>query len=130
MAVGREHHRHRAEGRKIAASHVGGHDAPEVTRLRLPEGWTLVQDGQTIVMLDTRLDPELEFEGRILELVHRVNTMRKDAQMELTDRISLTLPARDADLLRSEDWIKREVLATEVEAAGDELRIDKVPALR
>jgi hypothetical protein len=54
--------------------------------------------------------------------------MRKEAQMELTDRITLTLPSRDADLLRSEDWIKREVLATELEAAGDELRIDKLPA--
>jgi isoleucyl-tRNA synthetase len=101
-----------------------------IVNYRAPEGWSLVQDGRTIVMLDTRLDPELEFEGRILELVHRVNTMRKDARMELTDRITLTVPARDSDLLRSEDWIKREVLAVDVDAGGDDLRIDKAAPVR
>jgi isoleucyl-tRNA synthetase len=85
----------------------------------------LVQDAHTIVMLDTRLDDELRFEGRILELVHRVNTMRKTAGMELTDRIALTVPSRDRDLLRSEDWIKQEVLAVSVEAGGEDLRIEK-----
>jgi len=96
-----------------------------IVNYRAPEGWALVQDGQVIVMLDTRLDPELEFEGRVLDLVHRVNTMRKEAGLELTDRISLTLPARDADLLEAEEWIRQEVLAVSVEADGPELRIGK-----
>jgi isoleucyl-tRNA synthetase len=76
------------------------------------------------------LDAELEFEGRMLELIHRVNTMRKNAGLELTDRIALTIPERDRDLLDSEEWIRQEVLAVSVEAAGDDLRIEKAATAR
>ena len=40
--------------------------------------------------------------------------MRKDAGLALTDRIRVTLPVSDADLLAHADWIKEEVLATEI----------------
>jgi hypothetical protein len=40
--------------------------------------------------------------------------MRKDAGLELADRIRLTLPTADADLLEHSDWIKEEVLATDI----------------
>jgi hypothetical protein len=40
--------------------------------------------------------------------------MRKEAGLELTDRIRVTLPESDADLLQYADWIKEEVLATEI----------------
>ena len=64
--------------------------------------------------MSTELDDELLLEGRVLDLIHRVNTMRKDAGLALTDRITLTLPEEDADLLQHEQWIKDEVLATEI----------------
>jgi isoleucyl-tRNA synthetase len=118
----------RYESIEGGAFRVGDHELEAdsvIVTYRAPEGWTLVQDGRTTVMLDTRLDAELEFEGRVLELVHRVNTMRKEAGLELTDRIALTLPARDSDLLEAEDWIKQEVLAVSAEAEGAELRIEK-----
>ena len=99
--------------------------ADVIVNYRAPEGWALVQDGQTMVMLDTRLDPELQFEGRVLELIHRVNTMRKNAGLELTDRIALTIPALDRDLLEAGDWIKQEVLAVSLDAGGDELHLEK-----
>jgi Domain of unknown function (DUF5915) len=51
--------------------------------------------------------------------------MRKEAGLELTDRIRLTLPAGDADLLAHEDVIAAETLAVSVEANGDEIRFDK-----
>jgi isoleucyl-tRNA synthetase len=70
-------------------------------------------------------DPELELEGRVYDLIHRVNTMRKDAGLELTDRIALTLPEDDADLLEHSDWIARETLATAVDVEGPELRLAK-----
>jgi isoleucyl-tRNA synthetase len=70
------------------------------------------------VAVTTELDDELRREGRVYELIHRVNTMRKDAGLELTDRIRLTLPSTDADLLEHADWIKEEVLATEVGTDG------------
>ena len=54
-------------------------------------------------------------EGRVYELIHRVNSMRKDAGLELTDRIVLTVAEGDGDLLEHRDWIARETLAADVE---------------
>jgi isoleucyl-tRNA synthetase len=88
-----------------------------------PEGWALTEEGRLSVALDVRLDPELELEGRVLELVHAVNTMRKSQGLELTDRIVLTLPDGD-DLERFEEWIKSETLAVEIER-GPELAVRK-----
>ena len=48
------------------------------------------------------------------ELIHRVNSMRKDAGLELTDRIGLTIPTAEGDLLEHVDWIARETLALSV----------------
>ncbi len=77
------------------------------------------------VELDLQLDAELETEGRVLDLIHAVNVLRKERGLELTDRIRLTVPERDADLLAHADWIKRETLAVSIEAAGDELDLGK-----
>ena len=96
---------------------VNGHDlaADEVlVERRAREGWALAADDALTVAMTTELDDDLRREGRVYELIHRVNTMRKDAGLELTDRIRLTLPASDADLLDHVDWIKEEVLATDV----------------
>ena len=41
------------------------------------------------------------------------------AATTLTDRIVLTLPERDADLLAHRDWIAREVLADEIDLRAD-----------
>jgi hypothetical protein len=46
--------------------------------------------------------------------------MRKERGLELTDRIVLTLPEAQAELLsRHGDWIRDEVLATEIRLDGD-----------
>jgi isoleucyl-tRNA synthetase len=100
---------------------VDGHElgADEVLVERTPrEGWALAEDDGVTVAVSTELDDELRLEARVLDLIHRVNTMRKDAGLELTDRITLTLPQSDADLLQHGDWIKHEVLATEIRADG------------
>ncbi|HZE29124.1 MAG TPA: DUF5915 domain-containing protein, partial [Gaiellaceae bacterium] len=68
------------------------------------------------VALDLQLDPELELEGRAREVIHQVNTMRKVAGLEITDRIVLTLPP---ELLQHEAWIARETLAERVESGGE-----------
>jgi isoleucyl-tRNA synthetase len=88
-----------------------------VERLEKP-GWAVVADDGVTVALDTALDEELEREGRVYDLIHQVNTMRKEAGLGLSDRIALELPAASADLLDYEDWIAAEVLATSVRA-GD-----------
>jgi isoleucyl-tRNA synthetase len=90
------------------------------------EGWAVAADDGITVALDTTLDDELEREARVLDLIHALNTMRKDAGLELTDRIRLTLPERSRELAEHFEWIAREVLATDV-AVGDvdEPRIEK-----
>jgi isoleucyl-tRNA synthetase len=89
------------------------------------EGWALAEDDTLTVALSTELDDELRLEARVLDVIHQLNSMRKDAGLELTDRIRVTLPAADAELARHEDWIKDEVLATEI-AFRDGVAIEKV----
>jgi isoleucyl-tRNA synthetase len=101
----------RVNGRELGADEI-------LVERRAREGWALAADDAVTVAVTTELDDELRREGRVYELIHRVNTMRKDAGLELTDRIRLTLPAVDADLLEHADWIKEEVLATEIAADG------------
>ena len=77
--------------------------------------------------LETAVDDELALEGRVYELIHRVNSMRKDAGLELTDRVNLTLAAGDGDLLQHADWIAKETLAVELEVGpGDAPAINVV----
>ena len=83
------------------------------------EGWAVASDEGVTVALDTTLDAELEVEGRVYDLIHTLNSMRKDQGLELTDRITVTLPQADADLVeRHAEWIKAEVLAVSLEADG------------
>jgi isoleucyl-tRNA synthetase len=88
------------------------------------EGWAVAGEHGLTVALDLALDAELELEGRVRDLIHRVNAMRKEAGLELTDRIVLTLPRDHEALLAHEDWIKRETLAERIEL-GDDLRVEK-----
>jgi isoleucyl-tRNA synthetase len=106
-------------GRFRAAGHELGPDEVLVERAG-KDGWAVAGDAGVTVALDTSVDDELAREGRVYELIHRVNSMRKDAGLELTDRISLTIPASDTDLLEHADWMARETLAVAVEAQGSE----------
>jgi isoleucyl-tRNA synthetase len=88
------------------------------------EGWAVAASDGVTVALDLHLDDDLVRAGRVYDLIHAVNTLRKDAGLELTDRIQLTIPELDADLLEHEQWIARETLATSIAADGAELRVD------
>jgi isoleucyl-tRNA synthetase len=83
------------------------------------EGWAVASEEGVTVALDTTLDAELELEGRVYDLIHTLNGMRKEQGLELTDRITVTLPQADADLIDLHaEWIKREVLAVSLETDG------------
>ena len=82
------------------------------------EGWAVAAEDGVTVALDTHVDEELDRERRVYELIRRVNALRKDSGLALTDRIELRIPARDADLLEHVEWIKAETLAVSVEADG------------
>jgi len=107
---------------------AGGHDlAPEEVLVERTgkEGWAVAAADGVTVALDAELDDELRLLGRVYDLIHRVNSLRKESGLELTDRIALTLPEWDAALLEHSDWIGRETLAVSVEAAGSELALSK-----
>ncbi len=98
---------HELEPDEVFVEHVG------------KEGWAVAADDGVTVALDTRLDPELELEGRALDLIHTLNAMRREAGLELTDRIRVRLPASQRDVLAFEEMIKTETLAIEVSVDGD-----------
>jgi isoleucyl-tRNA synthetase len=102
---------------RVAGEELDPDDVIRGERVEL-EGWALAEDDGVSIALDTALDPELEVEGRVLDLIHRLNSMRKDAGLELTDRIVVTLPEDHADLLEHADRIKQEVLAVEIRTDG------------
>jgi isoleucyl-tRNA synthetase len=90
------------------------------------EGWAVASGDGVVVALDLGLDDELVLEGEAYELIHRVNSLRKERGFELTDRIVLTVPESQRGLVdRHGDWIAREVLATEIRADGADLKIEK-----
>jgi isoleucyl-tRNA synthetase len=103
---------------------VLGHElAPEEVLVERSgkEGWSIASEEGVTVALDTQLDDELRLEGRVYDLIHALNMMRREHGLELTDRIAVTLPAADADLVdRHAEWIKAEVLAVSLEANGGE----------
>jgi isoleucyl-tRNA synthetase len=88
------------------------------------DGFALAQNGSLSVALDTALDEELLQEGRAREAVHRLNALRKEAGLELTDRIVVTLGPGEADLVGHAESIKQETLAVDVRV-GDALSIAK-----
>jgi isoleucyl-tRNA synthetase len=88
------------------------------------EGWAVSHENDYVVAVDTRIDDALALEGRVLDLIHAVQRKRKEAGLEITDRIRLTVPEADEDVLVHEEWIKQETLATEIEV-GLELAVTK-----
>jgi isoleucyl-tRNA synthetase len=107
---------------RVAGEELGPDDVLRGERVEIP-GWAIADDIALSVALDTEINPELEIRGRVYDLIHTVNTMRKDSGLQLTDRIVLTLPDGD-DLLGHHDWIKAETLATRIQP-GEALAIAK-----
>ncbi|HTK23424.1 MAG TPA: isoleucine--tRNA ligase [Gaiella sp.] len=112
-------------GRFRAAGHELEPDEVLVERAG-KDGWAIAAEDGVTVAIDTHVDEELDRERRVYELIRQVNTLRKQSGLELSDRISLTIPSRDADLLAHGDWIRSETLATSLEVGrGDAATIAK-----
>jgi isoleucyl-tRNA synthetase len=77
-------------------------------------GWSLAEEGGITVAVSTKLDEELLRAGRVLDLIHQINGLRKEQGLALTDRIKLTLPESERDLDDYADQIKSETLALEI----------------
>jgi isoleucyl-tRNA synthetase len=84
------------------------------------DGWEMAGENGVIVAIDTNLDDELRREARLLDVVHQINSDRRDAGMSLTERISVALPASDADLLSYRERLMAETLASELTVSDDD----------
>ena len=81
------------------------------------EGYVSESDGETSVVLDTNLTPELIEEGYVREIISKIQTMRKEAGFEVMDKIVVYAHGNDKiqDVMKThEDEIKSEVLADEM----------------
>ncbi len=92
--------------------------ADEVTLSLQPlDGYEVEAEAGHAVALQLELDEELRREGLAREIVHAVQNARKEAGLEITDRIELCLGG-DEELLAAarehEDYLSGEVLATAV----------------
>ena len=87
------------------------------------EGYALERERELSVALDTRLDPDLEDEGLVRELVHKVQNLRRDEGFEIEEGISVGLRGseRVVGLLggRWGGYFKTEVLARELDLDAD-----------
>jgi isoleucyl-tRNA synthetase len=92
------------------------------------EGWVVKSEGGYTVALDPRLDDVLRDEGLARELVNRIQRLRKESGLAVTDRISLGVygpqPVERA-VSAWRDFIAGETLALDVHTgAADGARFD------
>ena len=85
--------------------------------------------GGGFVILDGNVTPELEVEGAARDLIRQVQQARKDADLDVSDRIKLTIAGDDALLSATEthrDLVMSETLAVELELINGESSITVV----
>jgi len=106
--------------------HVDGHDrevtADMVEFLAEPQpGWALASEGGLTVAVDTSLSEDLLLEGLARELVNRIQSMRKEAGFDVTDRIVLGFEGPEAvrkAFEKAKDYILQETLTVHVTRPG------------
>ena len=84
------------------------------------EGFTSQVDGSLTVVLDTTLTPELVEEGYVREFISKVQSMRKEADFDVTDRIAVSYQSGDklrAALEKQPDMVLSGVLAASLSFA-------------
>ena len=82
------------------------------------EGYVSESDNGITVVLDTNLSPELIEEGFVREIISKVQTMRKEADFEVMDKIKIFVDRNEkiSEIIKNNiEEIKSEVLALEVE---------------
>jgi len=70
-----------------------------------------------VVALDTALTPELEMEGQRNDLNRAIQDLRKEAGLEVADRIILSIIGNDALVEKYREYFAEEALATEIRTA-------------
>lgn len=82
------------------------------------EGWQVSNLGKLTVALDTHLSPALKAEGISRELVNRIQNLRKELGLEVTDRINVSLGKANTDIGQAiennKSYISNEILADSI----------------
>ncbi len=81
------------------------------------DGFASEADNNITVVLDTNLTPELIEEGFVREIISKIQTMRKEADFDVTDKINVYADNNDAIfkiLENNTEDIKRDVLAEQI----------------
>ena len=79
---------------------------------KAPEGWAGVADRGTQVLIDSRLTDDLKAEGMARDVIRQVQEQRKNASLQMEDRIELYL-GTESDALRKAIETHRDYLAAE-----------------
>ncbi len=86
-------------------------------------GWLVANEGNLTVALEVELTDELLKEGMARELINRIQNLRKESGLEITDRICVAIAPNQqvADAVESfGDYIKTQVLADSIEIADND----------
>lgn len=93
----------------------------EIIPVDIP-GWKVANNGALTVALDISINDELKSEGLARELVNRIQNLRKDNGLEVTDRILLKIKANNAiksAINQNLNYICSEILATSIEFVSE-----------
>ena len=85
-------------------------------------GWKVASDGTLTVALDVNVTPELAREGLAREVVSRLQNLRKDTGLEVTDRIEVLYAGEEpvaTALEEHREYIMQETLADSLERAEE-----------
>jgi isoleucyl-tRNA synthetase len=108
------------EGRTVTLAGGAQLTADDVVITRQAhEGVVVAADGPLSVAIDCLLTPELLTEGVAREIVNRVQALRRDRDLHVTDRIRLLWNSTDDEVIaafdRHADYVAGEVLTTAIE---------------
>jgi isoleucyl-tRNA synthetase len=98
------------------------------------EGAIAQNFGEITIGLDPTLNDELVLEGIAREIVNKINTMRKDHNFNVTDRIELQIkstPKVEQAVEQHKEYISQEILATSIkfnDNSGEQLDLNGEPA--
>jgi isoleucyl-tRNA synthetase len=106
----------------------------EIIPVDIP-GWKVANSGQLTVALDITISSALREEGLARELVNRIQNLRKDSNLDVTDRIDVKIQRNssiNSAINNNLDYICAEILASSLELVdnveatkGSEIELDE-----
>jgi isoleucyl-tRNA synthetase len=106
----------------------------EIIPVDIP-GWKVANSGQLTVALDVTITPGLREEGLARELVNRIQNLRKESNLDVTDRIDVKIQRNSAineAINNNLNYICTEILASSLELVdtletkrGSEIELDE-----